>query len=68
MIELTKKDGEVEIKIRYQKKLGGRPTIELFGTGDFDHHLIEGCFDIIDKLASMEGVGHQSEEWIKGRL
>jgi hypothetical protein len=68
MIEITKKDKEVEITVRYQEKIGGKPTIQIYGTGDFGHHLIEGTFDILDKLASTEKVGHNSEEWIKRRL
>ena len=68
MIEITKKDKEVEITIRYSEKVGGKPTVELFGTGDCAHHLIEGVFDIVDKLATTEKVGHQSSEWIKRRL
>ena len=68
MIKLIKKDKEIDIVIEYSNKIGGLPTIHLYGTGDFDHHLIEGCFDILDRLASMEKVGHQSSEWIKRRI
>lgn len=63
MFELTKKDKEVEITIKYYEPIGGKPKIELYGSGDFGHHLIEGCFDLLDRLARMERVGHQSNEW-----
>jgi len=68
MITLTKKDREVNITLTYSEKVGGQPTISLHGTGDCSHHLIEGLFDIIDDLANMEKVGHQSKEWIVRRL
>lgn len=68
MIEITKKDKEVDITIKYEERIGGKPTVSLYGQGDCSHHLIEGLFDIIDKLASTEKVGHQSSEWIKRRL
>lgn len=63
MIELHKKDKEVNIKLKYSEPIGGKVNIELIGQGDFGHHLIEGLFDLVDRLARMERVGHQSEEW-----
>ncbi len=68
MIVLTKKDKEVDIVLQYSDKVGGKPTLQIYATGDFSHHLIEGVFDIVDKLASSEKVGHQSSEWIKRRI
>ena len=68
MITLTKKDCEVDITVVYSEKVGGTPTVQIHGTGDCSHHLIEGLFDVIDKLANMEKVGHQAEEWIQRRL
>lgn len=63
MIEITKKDKEVNITIKYSEPVGGKPRIDILGEGDFGHHLIEGVFDLLDKLARMEKIGHQSEEW-----
>jgi hypothetical protein len=63
MIELKLKNKEVDITIQYSQKIGGKPNISLTGEGDLSHHLIEGCFDILDRLARMESVGHQSKEW-----
>ena len=63
MLTLTKKDKEVNITIEYNHTVGGKPKITMTGEGDLSHHLIEGCFDILDRLARMEQVGHQSKEW-----
>ena len=63
MIELNKKDKEVDIKLTYSKTIGGKPKIYIEGEGDLEHHLVEGLFDILDKLARMESVSHQSKEW-----
>lgn len=68
MITFNKKDREVDISLTFSKKIGGQPTVAIHGVGDDTHHLIEGLFDIIDKLANMEEVGHQSEEWLMRRL
>lgn len=65
MIEITKKDKEVNITIKYSESYGEKPRIDILGEGDFGHHLIEGVFDLLDKLARMEKIGHQSEEWRK---
>lgn len=62
MIKLNKKDKEVDIVLEYSEKVGGKPTIYIYGTGDFGHHLVKGTFDIVGKLASMEKIGHQPEE------
>ena len=63
MIELIKKDKEVDIKLIFNKTIGGLPTIEITATGDLEHHLVEGLFDILDKLARMDSISHQSSEW-----
>lgn len=42
MIELHKKDKEVDITIKYSDLVGSKPKIEILGTGDFKHHLVEG--------------------------
>ncbi len=68
MIVLKKKDKEVDIVLQYSIKVGGLPTLQIHATGDFSHHLIEGVFGIVDELASMENVGHQSSEWLKRRI
>lgn len=66
MITLTKKDKEVNIEIKLHTQLGRKPYIELTGEADLIHHLIEGVFDIVDRLSRMEGIGHQSKEWRDG--
>lgn len=63
MIELKRKTKEVDITIKYSAPIGGRCKIDILGEGDFNHHLIEELFGLIDKLARMEMVGHQSAEW-----
>ena len=63
MIEINKKDNEVNIALKYSQTIGGKVKIDILGEGDLSHHLIEGVFDLIDKLARMEVVGHQSNEW-----
>jgi hypothetical protein len=63
MIELIKKDKEVDIQLKYYKPEGKKLTVSLYATGDLSHHLIEGIFDIIDKLSIMEGCSHLSKEW-----
>ena len=67
MIELNKVDKEIDICIKYSHTIGGKAKIDVLGEGDFSHHLIEGLYDLIDKLARMEKVGHQSDEWRKRR-
>lgn len=67
MLEINIKDKEVDISLEYQSKLGGKPTVRIYGTGDLSHHLVEGLFSIVDKLANTEKIGHQSDEWIKKR-
>ncbi|MCU0822114.1 MAG: hypothetical protein MUC95_06535 [Spirochaetes bacterium] len=63
MIELKKKDKEVDITLKYSQTVGGRVKVDILGEGDLSHHLIEGLFDLVDRLARMEVVGHQSSEW-----
>jgi hypothetical protein len=63
MIEIKKQDKEVSITLKYSESLGGKVKIDILGEGDLSHHLIEGLFDLIDRLARMEKVGHQSAEW-----
>ena len=63
MIEIVKQDKEIDIKLRYSQSIGGKVKIDILGEGDLSHHLIEGLFDLIDRLARMETVGHQSSEW-----
>lgn len=67
MKTLTKKDREVDIVLTYSEKVGGKPTVTIHATGDCSHHLVEGLFDIVDDLANMEKVGHQSDEWLVRR-
>ena len=63
LITLNKKDNEVDIKITYSQTIGGKPRVEITAEADLSHHLIEGLFNILDKLARMEGVAHESREW-----
>lgn len=65
MITLTKKDKEVSITLEYTHEIGSKPRISITGEGDFEHHLVEGVFDILDRLARMDSIGHQSSEWRK---
>jgi imidazoleglycerol phosphate dehydratase HisB len=63
MLELKRKTKEVDITIKYSDSIGGKVKVDILGEGDFSHHLIEELFGLIDKLARMETVGHQSSEW-----
>ena len=63
MIEIRQKTKEVDITIKFSDTIGGPVKIDILGSGDFSHHLIEELFALIDKLARMEKVDHQSEEW-----
>jgi hypothetical protein len=63
MIELRMQDGEVDIQIKYYASIGKKPVISVYGTGDCNHHLIEGMFEILDKLSLAEQGGHLSKEW-----
>ena len=65
MIEIKKQDKEVNITLKFSESIGGKCKIDILGDGDLSHHLIEGLFDIVDKLSRMEKCGHQSEEWRK---
>ena len=63
MIELKYKTKEVDITLRYSEPISGKVKIDILGEGDLSHHLIEELFGLLDKLARMEKVGHQSAEW-----
>lgn len=63
MIELKHKTNEVNICLKYSESIAGKVKIDILGEGDLSHHLIEELFSLIDKLARMEKVGHQSDEW-----
>lgn len=63
MIELRKENKEVEISLKYYKPEGKKPIVSIYATGGLSHHLIEGLFEIIDKLSVMEGCSHLSKEW-----
>ena len=65
MIELKYKTKEVDITLKYSESIGGEVKIDILGTGDLSHHLVEGLFEVMDKLARQEKVGHQSDEWRK---
>ncbi len=63
MITLQKKDKEVEINLTFEHRLGGKPAIQITGSADLSHHLIEGLFDILDRLSKMEDCCHRAGEW-----
>jgi hypothetical protein len=63
MIEIKQKTKEVDITLKYSQSVGGKVKIDILGEGDLSHHLIEELFGLIDKLARIETVGHQSFEW-----
>ena len=63
MIELKHKDKEIEILLQLKTPIGENPKIYIEGEGDFLHHLVEGLFNILDKLARMESIGHSSKQW-----
>lgn len=63
MIELRKKNNEIDIQLKFYQSIGGKVRINIYGEGDLSHHLIEGIFDIVDKLSLQENCSHLSEEW-----
>lgn len=63
MIEFIKKDKEVDIRLKYYKPEGKKIICSIYAEGDLSHHLIEGLFDIVDKLSLTEGTFHLSKEW-----
>ncbi len=65
MISLDVVNKEVRILLTYEEPVGGKPRIMITGTADLSHHLIEGVFDLVDRLARMERCSHQSSEWRK---
>jgi hypothetical protein len=65
MIKINLITKEVDILLKYSESVGGKVKIDILGEGDLSHHLIESCFDLLDKLARTEKVGHSSEEWRK---
>lgn len=63
MIELKRKSKESDITIKFSEAIGGQCKIDILGSADLSHHLIEDLFALLDRLARQEKVGHQSEEW-----
>ncbi len=66
MLSLNQKTKEVDIELTYSETLGGKVKLYLTGTGDLSHHLIEETFLLLDKLARIERVSHQSREYKDG--
>ena len=62
MITLNTKNKEIDITLKYSETLE-KVKIDILGEGDLSHHLIEGLFDLIDRLSRMEKVGHASKDW-----
>ena len=67
MIEIKQKTKEVDIILKYSETFGEKAKIDILGEGDLSHHLIEELFTLIDKLARMERIGHQSTDWRQRR-
>lgn len=65
MITLSIDNTEAKVSLNYSETIGHRIKIELHGEADSSHHLVEACFDLVDKLARIEKISHQSEEWRK---
>lgn len=63
MIKFKLKDKEVEIEVEYIHELGSKPRVHIEASGDLSHHLIEGLFNAVDKLARMENCSHRKEEY-----
>ena len=63
MIEIKIKNNEVDILLQLKTAIGEKPKIYIEGTGDLMHHLVEGVFDITDKLARTELVAHNADQW-----
>jgi hypothetical protein len=65
MLELRRKTNEVDIVLKYYQSVGGKCKVDILGHGDLSHHLVEELFALVDKLARVEMIGHQSSEWRK---
>ena len=63
MVEIKIKNNEVDILLQLKTSFGDKPKIYIEGTAGLMHHLIEGVFDIVDKIAKTESIGHSSKEW-----
>lgn len=66
MVEIKIKNNEIDILLQLKIAIGEKPKIYIEGTGNLLHHLIEGIFEIVDKLAKTESIGHTAEQW-RGR-
>ena len=63
MIELKLQNKEINILLKYYEPEGKQVQCSIFAEGDLSHHLIEGLFEIVDRLSRMEGCSHLSKEW-----
>jgi hypothetical protein len=63
MINLKIKTKEVNVELEYNEVLGKGHSVKITGTGDFSHHLIEGLFEIVERLSKMENCCHRKEEY-----
>ena len=63
MIVYKIKNKEVDIILEYKHEVGGKPKVYIEGEGDLSHHLIEGVFDILDRLSRTENCCHRKEEY-----
>ena len=62
-LRLEESTSEANIVLTYDKTIGGRPMVSLYGTGDLSHHLIEGLFQIIERLSKMSDCCHRAKEY-----
>ncbi len=67
MITFKMKNKEVEIELTYRHRIGEKPSIKIVGDADLPHHLIEGAFEAVERLAKMEDVCHRAEEYKEKR-
>lgn len=63
MIKLIRKDNEVDIELEFIHQIGSKPKVNITATGDLTHHLIEGLFQIVERLSKMENCCHRAEEY-----
>lgn len=63
MITYKIKNKEVDITLEYGKTVGNLCKVSIYGTADLSHHLIEGLFDIVDRLSKTSNCCHRKEEY-----
>lgn len=56
---IIRRTKETEIKLVFDKPYCDCCGIEIKGSGDLDHHLIEDVMLVINKLSEIKGVNHK---------